>query len=57
MIHKKCDIANLALVFLFKQNNDDERNKSHISSICFPNVTFQSARGINMHVIKNNENK
>ena len=43
MIQKKCDIANLALGFSFKQNNDDKRNKSHISFICFRNVAFQSA--------------
>ena len=57
MIHKKCDIANLTLVFAFKQNNDDKRNKSHISYICFRNVAFQSARRINMHAMKNNENE
>ena len=28
-LHKKCDIANFTLVFAFKQNNDDKRNKSH----------------------------
>ena len=28
-LHKKCDIANFTLVFVFKQNNDDKRNKSH----------------------------
>ena len=47
MIHKKCDIANLTLGFSFKQNNDDKRNKSHISFICFPNVVFQSPRCVN----------
>ena len=57
MIHKKCDIANLTLVFAFKQNNDDKRNKSHISSVCFRNVAFQSARCINMYARKNNENE
>ena len=40
IIHKKCDIANLTLVFAFKQNNDDKRNISHISFICFLNVAF-----------------
>ena len=44
MIDKKCDIANLTLGFSFKQNNDDKKNKSHISFICFRNVAFQSAR-------------
>ena len=57
MIHKKCDIASLALGFSFKQNNDDKRNKSHISFISFRNVAFQSARCINMQAIKNNENE
>ena len=57
MIHKKCDIANLVLGFSFKQNNDDKRNKSHISFICFRNVAFQSVRCINMQAIKNNENE
>ena len=28
-LHKKCDIASFTLVFAFKQNNDDKRNKSH----------------------------
>ena len=57
MMHKECDIANLALGFLFKQNNDDKRNKSHISFICFRNVPFQTVRCINMQAIKNNENE
>ena len=57
MVHKKCDIASLALGFSFKQNNDDKRNKSHISFISFRNVAFQSARCINMQAIKNNENE
>ena len=57
MIHKKCDIANLTLVFAFKQNNDDKRNKSHISYICFRKVAFQSARRINVQAMKNNENE
>ena len=58
MMHKKCHIANFTLGFSFtKQNNNDKRNKSHISFICFLNVVFQSARRINMHAIKNNENE
>ena len=57
IIHKKCDIANLTLVFAFKQNNDDKRNISHFSFICFRNVAFQSARRISMHSMKNNENE
>ena len=57
MIHKKCDIANLTLVFAFKQNNDDKRNISHISFICFRNVAFQSARRMSMLSMKNNENE
>ena len=27
-LHKKCDIANLTLMFAFKQNSDDKKNKS-----------------------------
>ena len=58
MMHKKCHIANFTLGFSFtKQKNNDKRNKSHISFICFLNVVFQSARRINMHAIKNNENE
>ena len=56
-LHKKCDFANFTLMFAFKQNNDDKRNKSHISFICFRNVAFQSARCINMHAMKNIENE
>ena len=41
MIQKKCDIANLALGFSFKQNNDDKRNKSHISFVCFEMLLFR----------------
>ena len=45
MIHKKFDIAKFTSAFAFKQNNDDKRNKSHISfNICFRNVAFHSAR-------------
>jgi len=33
MIQKKCDIANFTLGFSFKQNNDDKRNKCHISRL------------------------
>ena len=56
MIHKKCHIANLTLGFSFtKQDNDDKRDKSHISFLCFGNVVFQNARCINMHATKNNE--
>ena len=49
MIHKKCDIANFTLVFAFAQNNDDKRNRSHFSFLCFRNVAFQTACCINMH--------
>ena len=56
-LHKKCDFANLTLIFSFKLNSDDKRHKSHISFICFRNFTFQSARCINMHSMKNNENE
>ena len=56
-LHKKCDFANFTLMFALKQNNDDKRNKSHISFICFRNIAFQSARCINMHAMKNNENE
>ena len=59
-LHKKCDFANFtlifSLIFSFKLNSDDKTNKSHISSTCFWNVAFQSARCINMHFMKNNEN-
>ena len=48
-LHKKCDFANFTLIFSFKLNSDDKRNKSHISFICFRIVAFQSARCINMH--------
>lgn len=41
IIHKKCDIANLILVFAFKQNNDKETNLTSRKS---------------MHSMKNNEN-
>ena len=55
-LHKKCDFANFTLIFSFKLNSDDKINKSHISFTCFWNVAFQSARCINMHFMKNNEN-
>ena len=58
MIHKKCHIANLTLGFSFtKQDNNDKRDKSHISFICFRNVVFQNARGINTHETKDNKNE
>ena len=53
-LHKKCDFT---LIFSFKLNSDDKTNKSHISSTCFRNVTFQSARYINMHSMKSIENE
>ena len=56
-LHKKCDFANCTLIFSFKLNSDNKANKSDISFICFRNVAFQSARCINMHSIKNNENE
>ena len=56
-LHKKCDFANFTLIFCFKLNSDDKRNKSHISFICFQNVAFQCACCINMHSMKNNENE
>ena len=56
-LHKKCYFANFNLTFSFKLNSDDKTNKSHISSTCFRDVAFQSARCINMHSIKNNENE
>ena len=43
-LHKQCDFANFTLTFSFKLNSDDKANKSHISSTCFRNVAFQSAR-------------
>ena len=57
MIHKKCDIANLALGFSFNQNNDDKINKSHIFFICFRNVAVQSACCMIMRALKNNKNQ
>ena len=56
-LQKKCYFANFTLIFSLKLNNDDKTDKSHISSICFRNVAFQSARCINMHSMKNNENQ
>ena len=56
-LHKKCDFANFTLIFSFKPNSDDKTNKSHISSTCFRNVAFQSARCINMHSMKNIANE
>ena len=56
-LHKKCNFANFTLIFSFKLNSDDKRNKSHISFICFQKVAFQSARCINMHSMKNNESE
>ena len=53
---KKCNFANLTLVSSFKLNSDDKTNKSHVSSY-FRNVAFHSARCINMHSIKKNENE
>ena len=56
-LHKKCDFANFTLIFSFKLNSDDKTNKSHISFTCFRDVAFQSARCIDMHSMKNNENE
>ena len=56
-LHKKCDFANFTLIFSFKLNSDNKTNKSDTSFMCFRNVGFQSARCINMHSIKNNENE
>ena len=57
-LHKKCDFANFTLMFALKLNSDDKKkNKSRISFICFRNVAFQSARCINKHSIKKNENE
>ena len=56
-LYKKCNFANFTLTFSFKLNSDDKTNKSQISSTCFRNVAFQSARCINMHSMKNNENE
>ena len=56
-LHEKCDFSNFTLIFSFKLNSDDKRNKSHISFICFRNVAFQSARCINMHSMKSNQNE
>ena len=56
MTHEKCDIANFTLVFAFEQNNDDKRSQTHFSFLCFRNVAFDTARCINMHAMKNNEN-
>ena len=49
-LHKKCDFANFTLIFSFKLNSDDKTNKSHtgISFIFFRNVSFQSARCLNL---------
>jgi len=56
-LRKKCDFANFTLIFSLKLNNVDKTNKSHVSSACFRNVAFQSARCINMRSMKNNENE
>ena len=56
-LHKKFDFANFTLIFSFKLNSDDKRNKSHISLICFRNVAFRSARFINMHFMKSKMNE
>ena len=56
-LHKKCDFANFTVTFSFKLNSVYKTNKSHISSTCFRNVAFQSARCINMHSMRNNENE
>ena len=56
-LRKKCDHANITLIFSFKLNTDNKTNEYDISFICLRNVAFQSARCINMHSIKNNENE
>ena len=51
-LHKKCDIANFTLVFAFKQNNDDKRNKSHRKVWDLLSFIFIVLRGMHIYATR-----
>ena len=56
MIHKKCDIANLTLVFAFKQNKDDKR--TNLTSLLFVFECCLLECALHKYAfMKNNENE